>query len=563
MKSAIKLRRTRLKNWTTALALSVLAGGSALVSAPAHAQGATFPDVPANHWAYQAVTDLANKGYVLGYPNGQFLGKRSLTRYEFATVIDRMAQTVEELKVKAGQVPTTPTGVPVTQDDLNKLSALVDSFRTQLDAIQSVVSGDPATGKIGFQDQIDALRQDVLDTKELANKAQAAADNSYGAGGTRKFQITGYVQARYQQAGKSQNLFPSGTPSRSGSYNGNYAQGGNTNSFEVRRSRIKFTGAVTPNTKYGIQLDASGAVTPGAAGNQQVTVREGYVAYTFGDGNAANAPTLTAGLFANPFGYQLPTSSSAILTPERPLAFSELGPGIWANQDYDKGVQLSYNTPQQLVGFLPGGLKLTAALVNGTGRTSESQSRRIDSIYRAAYQTPNKQIGVGVSYYNGQVPEVGAGLTGPTGTAYRNDKKQLFGVDAQYFAPFGLFVLGEYESGKYEQVFRFTNQTATSAVDAPGNKIEGYYGQIGYSFFSSTDKPLTFFFNYDKLRRASSGPLSNSSYNDENLGYGASYNLDKATRLRVYYIRPDKVAHVPGTNPLKISQTTAEVQVRF
>ena len=61
-----------MKIWTTALALSVLAGGSALVSAPTYAQGATFPDVPANHWAYQAVTDLANKGYVLGYPNGQF-----------------------------------------------------------------------------------------------------------------------------------------------------------------------------------------------------------------------------------------------------------------------------------------------------------------------------------------------------------------------------------------------------------------------------------------------------------------------------------------------------------
>ncbi len=553
-------RRTRLKIWNTALALSVLAGGSALVSAPTYAQGATFPDVPANHWAYQAVTDLANKGYVLGYPNGQFLGKRSLTRYEFATVIDRMAQTVEELKVKAGQVPTTPTGTPVTQDDLNKLSALVDTFRTQLDAIQSVVNGDPATGKVGFQDQIDALRQDVLDTKELANKAQAAADNSFGIGGTRKFQISGYVQARYQQAGKSQNYFPSGTPSKPGAYNGNYAQGGNTDSFEVRRSRLKFTGAVTPNAKFGIQLDASGAITPGSAGNQQVTVREGYVAYTFGDGNAAHAPTLTAGLFANPFGYQLPASTAIIVTPERPLAFSESGAGIWTNQDYDKGVQLSYNTPQQLVGFLPGGLKLTAALVNGMGRTSEEQDRHVDGIYRAAYQTPNKQLGVGVSYYDGQVPEA---ATTFTGNAYHNDKKQLFGADAQYFAPFGLFVLGEYETGKYEQLFRFTSQTTASAIDVPGNKIEGYYGQIGYSFFSNTDKPLSLFFSYDKLRRATSGPLSNSSYNDENLGYGAAYNLDKATRLRVYYVRPDKVAHTPNINPAKISQTTAEIQVRF
>ena len=45
-------------------------------AAPAQAQGTQFPDVPANHWAYQAVMDLANKGYVKGYPDGQFLGKR-------------------------------------------------------------------------------------------------------------------------------------------------------------------------------------------------------------------------------------------------------------------------------------------------------------------------------------------------------------------------------------------------------------------------------------------------------------------------------------------------------
>ncbi len=50
------------------------------------------------------------------------------------------------------------------------------------------------------QDNIDALRADVLDAKALANKAQATADNSYGVGSNRKFQISGYIQARYQSA---------------------------------------------------------------------------------------------------------------------------------------------------------------------------------------------------------------------------------------------------------------------------------------------------------------------------------------------------------------------------
>ena len=164
-----------------------------------------------------------------------------------------------------------------------------------------------------------------------------------------------------------------------------------------------------------------------------------------------------------------------------------------------------------------------------------------------------------MSYYNGQVPEAGTGV----GTAYRNDKKQLFGADAQYTAPFGVFANVEYENGPYQQLYRFTSQTAAGAVDAAGNRIEGYYGQIGYSFFSKTEKPLSLFFNYDKLRRATAGPLKSDSYDDENLGYGASYNLDRATRLRLYYDRPDKVAHVPGINPEKISETIGEVQVKF
>ena len=48
-----------------------------------------FPDVPENHWAYMMVQDLAYKGIVVGYPDGNFSGDRTLTRYEFAVALDR------------------------------------------------------------------------------------------------------------------------------------------------------------------------------------------------------------------------------------------------------------------------------------------------------------------------------------------------------------------------------------------------------------------------------------------------------------------------------------------
>ena len=51
-----------------------------------------FPDVAANHWAYEAVSDLSHRGLVEGYPDGTFGGDRLLTRYEFAQIVYRAIQ---------------------------------------------------------------------------------------------------------------------------------------------------------------------------------------------------------------------------------------------------------------------------------------------------------------------------------------------------------------------------------------------------------------------------------------------------------------------------------------
>lgn len=48
-----------------------------------------FPDVPANHWAYEYVTKLKQAGILTGYPDGNFDGDRMMTRYEFAAIVYR------------------------------------------------------------------------------------------------------------------------------------------------------------------------------------------------------------------------------------------------------------------------------------------------------------------------------------------------------------------------------------------------------------------------------------------------------------------------------------------
>ena len=45
--------------------------------------------MPENHWAYEYVATLAGNGIIEGYPDGEFKGDRSMTRYEFAAMFYR------------------------------------------------------------------------------------------------------------------------------------------------------------------------------------------------------------------------------------------------------------------------------------------------------------------------------------------------------------------------------------------------------------------------------------------------------------------------------------------
>lgn len=60
-----------------------------------------FPDVPETHWAYEAVSRLAGNDIVQGYPDGEFHGERTMTRYEMAEIIynalSRGAEAEKEL----------------------------------------------------------------------------------------------------------------------------------------------------------------------------------------------------------------------------------------------------------------------------------------------------------------------------------------------------------------------------------------------------------------------------------------------------------------------------------
>ncbi len=81
----------------------------------ARAQVSTVPpDVPFDHWAYDAIADLYRAGLLEGYPDGLFCGQRPVTRYEMAMVLARLIYflpTNPALKgPKGDRGPAGPTG---------------------------------------------------------------------------------------------------------------------------------------------------------------------------------------------------------------------------------------------------------------------------------------------------------------------------------------------------------------------------------------------------------------------------------------------------------------------
>jgi hypothetical protein len=115
------------------VALAIAALLVLLVVAPAFSQ--PFADVPTDHWAFDAIAELAAKGLIEGYPDGTFKGDRALTRYEMAMVIARVLARIEAIKIPPPPAPTKIPAPEVTRADIQTLQRLINEFRAELAAL--------------------------------------------------------------------------------------------------------------------------------------------------------------------------------------------------------------------------------------------------------------------------------------------------------------------------------------------------------------------------------------------------------------------------------------------
>jgi predicted nucleic acid-binding Zn-ribbon protein len=98
---------------------------------------AQFSDVPAGHWAKEAVEALAARGILIGFPDGTFRGNEGLTRYQAALIIYRLLQQIEEeLKAKG----TSPTMEALSPEDLEALKNAIQELAAELAALGVRVS---------------------------------------------------------------------------------------------------------------------------------------------------------------------------------------------------------------------------------------------------------------------------------------------------------------------------------------------------------------------------------------------------------------------------------------
>jgi hypothetical protein len=158
------------------LVAAVLASLTLSVAAPALAAANPFVDVPAKHWAYDAVTKLAAAGIVDGYGDGTFRGDKTMTRYE-------MAQIVAKAMTKSG---TASTADKALVDKLAKeFNDELKSLGVRVAALEAATK--PAvtwSGSVRFQSTQDVdSDSDALTNKlrlRLAGKAQVNDDTTVG-----------------------------------------------------------------------------------------------------------------------------------------------------------------------------------------------------------------------------------------------------------------------------------------------------------------------------------------------------------------------------------------------
>ncbi len=129
------------------------------------AQSAAFQDLPRDHWAFSDVEFLISQGYMEGYPDGTFKGRKVTTRYDVALILARILKRMEEKKANIDAA---------SEEERAALTRLTKEFRDELGLLDV---------------RVDSLERRMVDSENKVKEIEGMLP---------KVKIAGFYRARAQ-----------------------------------------------------------------------------------------------------------------------------------------------------------------------------------------------------------------------------------------------------------------------------------------------------------------------------------------------------------------------------
>lgn len=114
-----------------------------------------FSDVPSDHWAYDAVSELTEKGYMDGYVDNTFKGRKVVTRYELALTLAKMITRLDNIDQVGGKITDQDMGLfnklsTEFQDELNSLGVRLQQTEDRVKELEKKANAKPKLDISGY-----------------------------------------------------------------------------------------------------------------------------------------------------------------------------------------------------------------------------------------------------------------------------------------------------------------------------------------------------------------------------------------------------------------------------
>jgi hypothetical protein len=372
----------------------------------------------------------------------------------------------------------------------------------------------------------------ALDERVLVNEADLGKLN--------KIKISGYVQAQWESYGKD--LVKTNDP---------------TNTFYIRRARIKFTYEALDGVKFVIQPDFS-------TGN--IVLKDAYA--------VVNIPklkefTLWAGQFNRP-DYEVEYSSSQREVLERSRVIKAIYPG-----EREIGVKLEY-----VGSVIPLKFQLMAMNGNFTGAQAKDYDSKKDLMGRLVYSVKLPDAGLGIDlgvngYYGGNRIKYNNFVSGLDGTLDSTSfkagdylDKNWVGGEIQLYADVlgGLAIKGEYVAG-VNSASSLTNQDSKAKLAdmrKDPTKLRDFSGY--YIYLIKNIGPKNQFiakYDYYDPNTKLSGDAAKNELSYKTLTLAWQYYLNDNIRLSLNYEMPNNETNTANPKNLKDNTLGIRIQAKF